>query len=380
MSPIAKTGALVAAVVCVALAAAGGPTPPGPAVPSTAPAQEPAWPVVIYSKDNPPATPKLEELALTDTVSRYGITWKFNEKVRVGRFVNGDYYVVGPATVAEITPKPENGRNQSALNLPVNTAGASPFDDRVPGGRGKDGLKLRAQLPVGMKPGDALISSISVEPHSLRDFLRPADTNPSPVGAAQRRFGSTGGRESAARPVCVAPPGLDGVWGSVPAADAAGYKSFAPNNGAYRGGMEPAPQIPVVRYRKKWLKSTGPDDWVQSPLTRRRMIYPILVPSNPLKVAVHRSTGILPVSRRGPALLASFTGRMPVTLAAKMAVLLFQRAPRALEGIPALSPVCPSPAAPTRAGPASAASGTPGPRRSSAPARRPGIERPSPGR
>ena len=148
----------------------------------TASAQEPPQPVVIYSKANPPPTPKPDGLALTDTVTRCGITWKFSEKVRVGRFVNGDYYVVGPVTVAEATPRPENGRNQSALNLPVNTAGASPFDDRVPGGRGKDGQKLRALLPVGMKPGDALISSISVEPHSLPDFLRPPDTNISPVG------------------------------------------------------------------------------------------------------------------------------------------------------------------------------------------------------
>jgi len=50
-------------------------------------------------------------LTLTDTVSQHGITWKFSEPARVGQFVNGDYYVVGPVTITSITPRPENGRN-----------------------------------------------------------------------------------------------------------------------------------------------------------------------------------------------------------------------------------------------------------------------------
>ena len=175
MGPPAKVFLVLTVIASACFATAAGAATPS--------AQESPQPVAIYSKASPPPTPKLEELALTDTVARHGITWKFSEKVRAGRFVNGDYYVVGPVTVTETTPNPENGRNQSSLNLPVNTAGASPFDDRVPGGRGKDGEKLRAPFPVSLKPGDALLSSISVEPHSLPDFLRPPDTNISPVGS-----------------------------------------------------------------------------------------------------------------------------------------------------------------------------------------------------
>ena len=175
MGPPAKVLLVLTVIASACFATAAGAATPS--------AQESPQPVAIYSKASPPPTPKLEDLALTDTVARHGITWKFSEKVRAGRFVNGDYYVVGPVTVTETTPKPENGRNQSALNLPVNTTGASPFDDRVPGGRGKDGEKLRAPFPVSLKPGDALLSSISVEPHSLPDFLRPPDTNISPVGS-----------------------------------------------------------------------------------------------------------------------------------------------------------------------------------------------------
>lgn len=119
------------------------------------------------------------EPILTDKVSQHNITWEFTDKVRVGRFVNGDYYVVGPVTIAAITPRPQNGRNGSVLNLPPVNA-RSGFDSRVAGGRYDPGLVV--QLPVAMKPGDALVSSISVE--TMRELpapLRPADRSHSPV-------------------------------------------------------------------------------------------------------------------------------------------------------------------------------------------------------
>ena len=46
-----------------------------------------------------PAPCSALELLLADTVSIDGITWKFSERVPVGRFVNGDWYVVGPVTI-----------------------------------------------------------------------------------------------------------------------------------------------------------------------------------------------------------------------------------------------------------------------------------------
>ena len=57
----------------------------------------------------PPATPKLEDLPLKESVSQYGITWTFEKPARVGQFVNGDWYVVGPVTVKAIDPKPLYG-------------------------------------------------------------------------------------------------------------------------------------------------------------------------------------------------------------------------------------------------------------------------------
>jgi hypothetical protein len=127
------------------------------------------------------AKPEQPELELTDTLTRYRINWKFSEKVPVGRFVNGDYYVVGPAMITEVSPPAANGKNGSVLNLPLDT-GISPFDSRVPGGRGKGYQTIRTKLPIRIKPGDALLSSISVEPRSLPAWLRPSDKHHSPVG------------------------------------------------------------------------------------------------------------------------------------------------------------------------------------------------------
>ena len=42
-------------------------------------------------------------------LSQYGITWQFAQPVKSGQFVNGDWWVVGPVTVARVTPGPVEG-------------------------------------------------------------------------------------------------------------------------------------------------------------------------------------------------------------------------------------------------------------------------------
>ena len=137
---------------------------------------------ILSAEDSQPPNPQKESLQFRDRISQHGITWAFNGKVPVGRFVNGDYYVVGEATVNSVSPKPENGRNGSVLNLPT-YPGKSGFDARVRQGRYDPGL--RASLPVHMKPGDSLISTISVERmEELPAPLRPSDKAISPVRTA----------------------------------------------------------------------------------------------------------------------------------------------------------------------------------------------------
>jgi hypothetical protein len=135
--------------------------------------------VEIYTPQNAPPVPALTDLPLQSSVTRHGITWTFGEPERVGRFVNGDYYVVGNVTVTAISPAPAPGRNGSVLNIPMNS-GISPFDDRTQAGRYD--ADIRADPPVSMVQGDALISSISVTTvGELPAPLRPQDASISPV-------------------------------------------------------------------------------------------------------------------------------------------------------------------------------------------------------
>ncbi|MHC4400032.1 MAG: hypothetical protein ACYTG0_10155 [Planctomycetota bacterium] len=61
---------------------------------------------VIYTQQSVPATPKLEDLPPKESVSQHGITWTFEKPTPAGRFITGDWYVVGPVTVVKITPEP----------------------------------------------------------------------------------------------------------------------------------------------------------------------------------------------------------------------------------------------------------------------------------
>ncbi len=135
-------------------------------------------PATIFTKDNAPPTPALEDLPLKESVSQYGITWTFAQPARVGQFVNGDWYVVGPATVRTIDPRPLYGseipkreldgvdkerpetqrvRNGFMLNPPAQMKVA--YDSGV---RNWFDPSLIQKLPVEMKPGDSLVATISM--------------------------------------------------------------------------------------------------------------------------------------------------------------------------------------------------------------------------
>jgi hypothetical protein len=134
--------------------------------------------VVLYVKDNAPVTPKLEDLPLRESVSQYGIIWTFEKQARVSQFINGDWYVVGPVTIKAIEPKPLYGsenpkreldhmdkerredqrvRNGFMLNPPARMKVA--YDSGV---RNWFDPSLIQKLPVTMKPGDSLVSTISM--------------------------------------------------------------------------------------------------------------------------------------------------------------------------------------------------------------------------
>jgi len=105
-----------------------------------------------------------DKLELRTAISQFGIRWTFDKNAPVGQFVNGDYYVVGPVTIASIDPAPVyakhnrdfGARNGSVLNLPAQSVCGS--DGRV---RNHFRANLMARLPIEMKPGDSLLSTIS---------------------------------------------------------------------------------------------------------------------------------------------------------------------------------------------------------------------------
>jgi hypothetical protein len=121
------------------------------------------------------------------SITKDGITWTFSQPVPVGQFVTGDYYVVGPLTITAIDPAPTTSspyENGSVLDLPT-ANGKSGFDSRLNDGTDESwwfDASLRSYPPITLKPGDALVSSISLaQIHSLPEVMRATDMSVSPV-------------------------------------------------------------------------------------------------------------------------------------------------------------------------------------------------------
>jgi hypothetical protein len=137
------------------------------------------------SAHSPLARPLASSTA--SSITKDGITWTFSEPVPMGQFVTGDYYVVGPVTLTAIDPTPTTSspyENGSVLNLPTSN-GKSGFDSRLNDGVDESSwfdASLRAYPPINLKPGDTLVSSISVaQIHALPEIMRPSVKSASPV-------------------------------------------------------------------------------------------------------------------------------------------------------------------------------------------------------
>jgi hypothetical protein len=135
--------------------------------------------VTVTSTPPPPGT--------ASSITKDGITWTFSQPVPVGQFVTGDYYVVGPVTITAIDPAPTASspyENGSVLNLPT-ANGKSGFDSRLNDGTDESwwfDASLRSYPPITLKPGDALVSSISLaQIHLLPEVMRASEKSASPV-------------------------------------------------------------------------------------------------------------------------------------------------------------------------------------------------------
>ena len=159
-----------ALVALLSLSACGG----GSSSPSPSPS----------NTDSPPSNN-----TSSSSITKDGITWTFSQPVQAGQFVNGDYYVVGPVTITAIDPAPTTSapyENGSVLNLPTANS-KSGFDSRLNDGTDESwwfDASLRSYPPINLKPGDALVSSISLpQIHSVPEVMRASDMSASPVAS-----------------------------------------------------------------------------------------------------------------------------------------------------------------------------------------------------
>ncbi|MDD5458149.1 MAG: hypothetical protein PHF37_01985, partial [Phycisphaerae bacterium] len=106
-------------------------------------------------------------------VSQYGITWYFDKDCQVGQFANGDYWVVGPVTIRDISPRSQDigGRtmNGSMINpIPGTTSFRQGYDSAPKDAAGSYLASLNVALNVGISKSlyvpnnSSLISSISL--------------------------------------------------------------------------------------------------------------------------------------------------------------------------------------------------------------------------
>lgn len=100
----------------------------------------------------------------------------------MGRFVNGDYYVVGEATILGICPEPThtNGRHGSMIKIRPNVQ-RSGFDSRIAAKRYD--ASLRAYPPITLTPGNQLMSSRSIGDTYAPRAMRPHSKSESPVAS-----------------------------------------------------------------------------------------------------------------------------------------------------------------------------------------------------
>ncbi len=93
-------------------------------------------------------------------IQRHGITWSFTEPVLSGHYVNGDPWVVAPATVASVSPTPSSGRHGSMVNPRAGNAGRNHgqgYDNRI---AFYDPARS-VQFPYALQVDDSMVSTES---------------------------------------------------------------------------------------------------------------------------------------------------------------------------------------------------------------------------
>jgi hypothetical protein len=122
-------------------------------------------------------------------ITQYGITWQFEKPAKTGQFITGDWWVIGPVTIVQITPPPGPSTTEN-LNIRINRwndtslkldttmrngsmivlkAGRTQGYDSRSGSFSKNDV---VTLPLKLTPNLSLISSISNTSFPVDNFCK----------------------------------------------------------------------------------------------------------------------------------------------------------------------------------------------------------------
>jgi hypothetical protein len=100
------------------------------------------------------------------SVTQHGITWTFDTTYTVGQFANGDFYVVGPVTITNISPRGAT-QNGTMVNPVSNTA--QGFDSRS--NYWSASTNIADDLPYTVPVNSSVISSRSLSAESSASYV-----------------------------------------------------------------------------------------------------------------------------------------------------------------------------------------------------------------
>jgi hypothetical protein len=103
-------------------------------------------------------------------ISQFGITLAFDKSHACGQYANGDFWVMGPVTIVDITPKdatPTDDVDMHGAMLGPDAPSSFPahgFDSRVASLPYKRELNIARQLPYAVPANSSVLASTSHEP------------------------------------------------------------------------------------------------------------------------------------------------------------------------------------------------------------------------
>jgi hypothetical protein len=108
------------------------------------------------------------QITTTSSVTQDGITWMFDSPKQVGQFANGEYWVLGPVTITNITPgfNTTTKANGWQINPPL-VGNAIPADESI-GGQSFDGdgeayhPEMMPSFPYTATAGQSIVKAVSL--------------------------------------------------------------------------------------------------------------------------------------------------------------------------------------------------------------------------